>query len=121
MTVNYTDGGTLKCSKIVIAGDSLYCDDYYTVRLDEVESITDEEVNCLVSMDEEVVGKLVDPGCADCLCRVCARNECTDNYSETCDHDCLGCNRCTGPVVLEDDCPREEFVPDGDNLEEKEE
>ena len=42
MTVNYTDGGALKCSKIVIAGDSLYCDDYYTVRLDEVESITDE-------------------------------------------------------------------------------
>lgn len=51
--------------------------------------------------------------CADCLCRVCARNECTDNYSKDVPYqDCLGCNGCTGPIDLLKDCPREEFVPD---------
>ena len=61
--------------------------------------------------------KLIDPGCGECLCRVCARNECSDNYSKDCDQDCLGCNGCKGPVDTEEDCPREEFIPDDSDAE----
>ena len=52
--------------------------------------------------------------CADCLCRVCARNECGDNYNPGIDNDCLGCNGCTGTIDLPTDCPKEAFVPDED-------
>lgn len=61
---------------------------------------------------EGEVGMKTEYVCADCLCRVCARNECTDNYSPGIDQDCLGCNGCIGTVDLPEDCPREEFVPD---------
>ena len=50
--------------------------------------------------------------CGDCLCRVCARNECGDNFAEGIDNDCLGCNGCNGTVDLLEDCPKEAFVPD---------
>ena len=50
--------------------------------------------------------------CGDCLCRVCARNECGDNYAEGIDNDCLGCNGCRGTVDMLKDCPKKAFVPD---------
>ena len=53
------------------------------------------------------------PQCGECLCRVCARNEASDNYNALCEHDCYRCNDCKGVVVdTEEDCPRGEFVPD---------
>ena len=58
------------------------------------------------------MAELYNPGCGDCLCRVCARNECADNYNKLCDRDCMGCSGCTGPIELEEDCPKEEFMPD---------
>lgn len=51
--------------------------------------------------------------CGECLCRVCARNEASDNYNALCEHDCYMCNDCKGIIVdIEEDCPRGEFVPD---------
>ena len=50
--------------------------------------------------------------CMECLCRVCARNECADNVNDECEDDCLGCNGCLGPIDLPGDCPKEAFVPD---------
>ena len=58
--------------------------------------------------------------CGDCLCRVCARNECGDNYSEGVDNDCLGCNGCSGTVDLLEDCPKEAFVPDEEAVKQDE-
>ena len=56
-----------------------------------------------------------DVDCADCLCRVCARNECNDSYNEihaksdrmdcTCE-----CNLGDKLIETEDDCPL--FLPD---------
>ena len=54
--------------------------------------------------------------CGDCLCRVCARNECGDNFAEGIDNDCLGCNGCNGTVDLLEDCPKKAFVPDDECL-----
>ena len=51
--------------------------------------------------------------CADCLCRVCARNECTDNSNPLVSYqDCVGCNGCTGVIDLPENCERDGFVPD---------
>ena len=55
-----------------------------------------------------------EPLCADCLCRVCALNVCTDNYNSSVGKydECQGCENCTGVIDLPSDCPREMFVLD---------
>jgi len=50
--------------------------------------------------------------CIDCLCRVCARNKASDNYSPGVEHDCFGCNCCTGVIAMPEDCTC--FIPDDD-------
>ena len=54
--------------------------------------------------------------CADCLCRVCARNRYNDSYNSQAEKDneyCEGCNSCHGyQIETEKDCPRESFLPD---------
>lgn len=62
------------------------------------------------------MGKVIksDRDCADCLCRVCANNNCNDSFNSslkygykmcTCD-----CNIGDELVEIDDDCP--EFLPD---------
>lgn len=64
------------------------------------------------------MGRIIvsDRDCADCLCRVCARNECNDsqnsnleNNEKTCS---CGCDVFNEIVETEDDCER--FLPDED-------
>lgn len=42
MQIIYNDGGVLTCSRIEISGNSLYADDMYIVRMDEVQCIIDD-------------------------------------------------------------------------------
>ena len=58
---------------------------------------------------------LSDEDCADCLCRVCARNEHNDAHNEKIDFkDCEPCEHCkigeSYLVDISDDCPRGEFA-----------
>lgn len=39
MIINYEDGSTLSCSKVVIAGDKIYADDLYEILVGDVASI----------------------------------------------------------------------------------
>lgn len=63
------------------------------------------------------MGRIIrtDADCADCLCRVCARNECNDSWNplvkyKTCDCNCVrGVHRI---MESEEDCP--DFLPDED-------
>ena len=59
-------------------------------------------------------GELQDLGCGDCICRVCARNECTDNWAPDVPETelCRGCGLCYGPIELPDYCPRDAFLPE---------
>ena len=59
-------------------------------------------------------GELQDLGCGDCVCRVCARNECTDNWAPDVPETelCRGCGICYGPIELPDYCPRDAFLPE---------
>ena len=57
---------------------------------------------------------LSDEDCADCLCRVCARNSCNDSYNHDINNDyvtCI-CDCNIGDILIEteDDCPN--FLPD---------
>lgn len=58
-----------------------------------------------------------DEDCADCLCRVCARNSCNDSYNHISEEDGRGCecNCKIGDKLIEteDDCP--DFLPDEDD------
>ena len=58
-----------------------------------------------------------DEDCADCLCRVCARNSCNDSYNRKSEEDgrSCECNCKIGDKLIEteDDCP--DFLPDEDN------
>lgn len=89
--------------------------------IDHCVKYYDHEIECIEEygsdnpeVKEYHMAKLYNPGCAECLCRVCARNECTDNYnSKVSEYEkCSGCSNCTGSVELEKDCPRDDFVPD---------
>lgn len=55
-----------------------------------------------------------DTDCANCLCRVCARNVCNDSYNQQLETDFsrCECNCRIGDAVIEteDDCPI--FLPD---------
>lgn len=55
-----------------------------------------------------------DEDCADCLCRVCARNSCNDSYNHKLENDYANCecNCMIGDVLIEteDDCFL--FLPD---------
>lgn len=42
MQIIYNDGGVLTCNRIEISGNTLYADDMYIVRLDEVQVIVDD-------------------------------------------------------------------------------
>lgn len=61
------------------------------------------------------MGRIVmeDADCADCLCRVCARNECNDSFNPLsiwaeCTCDCeIGRSRI---IETDEDCPR--YLPD---------
>lgn len=61
-----------------------------------------------------------DTDCADCLCRVCARNENNDAYNSQVDidqHYCQGCDGCHEEVIeTEEDCPSGSFLPDEDDV-----
>lgn len=54
--------------------------------------------------------------CADCLCRVCANNDCNDSWNHALDARCgykkCTCNCSPGDEITEtlEDCP--EFLPD---------
>ena len=56
-----------------------------------------------------------DRDCADCLCRVCARNQCFDNYNPLCDYKSCDCTCQIGDTMFEteEDCAR--FLPDEDS------
>lgn len=58
-----------------------------------------------------------DEDCADCLCRVCARNSCNDSYNRKSEEDgrSCECNCKIGDKLIEteDDCP--DFLPDEDS------
>ena len=41
MTIIFKDGGSMKCSVVVVYSDVLYVDDYRSVPIDEVEMIED--------------------------------------------------------------------------------
>ena len=54
-----------------------------------------------------------DTDCADCLCRVCARNGDNDSYNHQIDHATCHCDCEIGKseiVETDEDCPR--FLPD---------
>lgn len=57
-----------------------------------------------------------DEDCADCLCRVCARNSCNDSYNVQLENGYANCscNCKIGDKLIEteDDCPK--FIPDED-------
>ena len=57
-----------------------------------------------------------DEDCADCLCRLCARNSCNDSYNRKSEEDgrSCECNCKIGDKLIEteDDCP--DFLPDED-------
>lgn len=59
-----------------------------------------------------------DEDCADCLCRVCARNSCNDSYNIELEggYANCSCNCSIGDKLIEteDDCPN--FLPDEDLL-----
>lgn len=67
-----------------------------------------KELQCVLAWVEELEERIgvvkEQPICGDCLCRVCARNKCTDNYNHACDKECEGCDGCTGVVDTPDDC-----------------
>ena len=71
------------------------------------QSLSDKKER-LVTSDED---------CADCLCRVCARNRCNDSYNRKSEEDgrSCECNCKIGDKLIEteDDCP--DFLPDEDN------
>lgn len=70
------------------------------------QSLSDKKER-LLSSDED---------CADCLCRVCARNSCNDSYNRKSEEDgrSCECNCKIGDKLIEteDDCP--DFLPDED-------
>lgn len=70
------------------------------------QSLSDKKER-LVTSDED---------CADCLCRVCARNRCNDSYNRKSKEDgrSCECNCKIGDKLIEteDDCP--DFLPDED-------
>lgn len=97
--------------------------DYYVVNKDEPyaevvhgiiiggeavkeQSLSDKKER-LVTSDED---------CADCLCRLCARNSCNDSYNRKSEKDgqSCECNCKIGDKLIEteDDCP--DFLPDED-------
>lgn len=43
MKIIYNDGSELTCHKIEITGDHIYADDMYSVSIEDVKEITDEE------------------------------------------------------------------------------
>ncbi len=59
-----------------------------------------------------------DESCADCLCRVCARNGKNDATNSTLEGgyaDCIPCECCEigdELVVLPEDCPKSAYLPD---------
>ena len=59
-----------------------------------------------------------DESCADCLCRVCARNvknDATNSALEGGYADCIPCECCkigAELVVLPEDCPKDAYLPD---------
>ena len=59
-----------------------------------------------------------DESCADCLCRVCARNEKNDATNSALEGgyaDCIPCECCkigAELVVLPEDCPKGAYLPD---------
>lgn len=59
-------------------------------------------------------GELRDLGCGECVCRVCARNECLNSLAPDVPETelCRGCGLCCGPIELSDYCPREAFLPE---------
>lgn len=55
---------------------------------------------------------LSDRDCADCLCRVCARNVCNDSQNKNLEEKTCSCNYDVFNEIIEteDDCPS--FLPD---------
>lgn len=55
---------------------------------------------------------LSDRDCADCLCRVCARNVCNDSQNKNLEEKTCSCNCDVFNEIIEteDDCPS--FLPD---------
>lgn len=61
-----------------------------------------------------------DLDCADCLCRVCARNTVNDSSNPAVTYKECGCDECrVGSIVVEttEDCPK--FAPDCDDCDVK--
>ena len=59
-----------------------------------------------------------DLDCADCLCRVCARNRVNDSVNPTVAYKECGCDECcVGSIVVEttEDCSK--FAPDCDSCD----
>ena len=70
-------------------------------------------------------GRIVksDQDCADCLCRVCARNQYNESWNPNLEQDYKGCIPCecchVGETLLVDidsDCPTLSFLADYDDL-----
>ena len=61
---------------------------------------------------------LHDTDCADCLCRVCAKNEANDSWNPSAPYKDCGCNNCgIGNLLVEttEDCKG--FAPDCDDCD----
>ena len=48
--------------------------------------------------------------CADCICRVCARNSCNDSKNHLCDYKICECDCVIGDLKVEIACDM--FLPD---------
>lgn len=87
--------------------------------MNESIGIEDNGFGLVTAMKYDKKERLVtsDEDCADCLCRVCARNRCNDSYNRKSEEDgrSCECNCKIGDKLIEteDDCP--EFLPDEDN------
>ena len=59
-----------------------------------------------------------DLDCADCLCRVCAKNEVNDSRNPTAPYKDCGCNNCgIGNLLVETDEDCKGFTPDCDDCD----
>lgn len=64
---------------------------------------------------------LHDTDCADCLCRVCAKNSVNDAHNPAAPYKDCGCDNCSiGSQLVETTADCRGFVPDCDDCEERE-
>ena len=95
------------------------CNRYYVINKDEpyAEVIRGIIIGGEAAKEQSEKAERVvtsDADCADCLCRVCARNSCNDSYNHKLENGFANCecNCKIGDKLIEteDDCPN--FLPD---------